>query len=415
MEQKDKQLKMPFQKRLVLYSLLLFVVFVTVFAVSLFIDTDATQENHFQIGIDFADYYTAGHMAISGELAHVYDVSAHRDAMAQLLGISVPFTLPWRYPPVFLMAIVPFALLPFRISLIVWLVITLAIAALAVYRMLPNRKWLAALLFGFPGVFMNLRWGQNGFLSAALLAGGVCALENSPILGGAMLGLLIFKPQFAVLPFLMLLLTKRWKALGSAIGSALVASLVSAALFGMDQWVEFFRSLFVSSSNLLEVERASISSIQLSPYNALLNLGVPTGVSAVLQGSICVATIIAVYWIFQHTSRVPLQGSALVLGIPLVIPYFMQYDLMILAVPVILLAYEFLEKGAGKIEFGMLQLLFLLPMLNWPLVNFTHVQICPLVMIALMILILLRVKRERSQLGVIAQPTYTKQSFDSVK
>ena len=92
------------------------------------------------------------------------------------------------------------------------------------------------------------------------------------------------------------------------------------------------------------------------------------------------------------------------LGIPLVIPYFMQYDLMILAVPIILLAYEFLEKGASKIEFALLELLFLLPILNWPLVIYTRVQICPLVMIATMILILLRAKRERSQPGVIAQP-----------
>ena len=405
MEQKDTQKKMPFSKRLVLYSILLFVVFVTVFAVSLFTDTDATQEDHFQIGIDFADYYTAGHMAISGELAHVYDVSSHRDAMAQLLGISVPFTLPWRYPPVFLMAIVPFALLPFRVSLIAWLVITLALAALAVYRMLPNRKWLAALLFGFPGVFMNLRWGQNGFLSAALLAAGVGALENNPLLGGAMLGLLIFKPQFAVLPFLLLLLTKRWKALGSAIGSAVVASLVSIALFGVNQWVEFFRSLFVSSSNLLEVERASIAAIQLSPYNALINLGVSSPVSWVIQGILSVAAVAVVYWIFTKTNRAFLRGAALVLGIPLVIPYFMQYDLMILAVPIILLAYEFLEKGASKIEFALLELLFLLPILNWPLVIYTRVQVCPLVMIATMILILLRVKRERSQPSVIVQPT----------
>jgi hypothetical protein len=41
--------------------------------------------------------------------------------------------------------------------------------------------------------------GQNGFLTAALLIGGWRALRWSPLLGGALLGLVTLKPQFYVL------------------------------------------------------------------------------------------------------------------------------------------------------------------------------------------------------------------------
>lgn len=401
MEQTTKQPKFSQQQRIVVYSIVLFVIYLAMFSFFLLSDVLKNETNLSEFGIDFADYYTAGHMAISGELDNVYSVPAHRETMEQLLGTKVPFTLPWRYPPVFLMAIVPFALLPYECSIFLWIGVTVALAIVAIYRMLPEKRWLGALALGFPGVFMNLRWGQNGFLSAAILAAGVGALESTPVLGGVMLGLLVYKPQLAVFPFLILLLTKRWKALLSAIGSALAISLASLALFGFDQWVEFFRSLFVSSSNLLEAESASISAIQVSVYNAVMT---PTGsalASILAQGAFSIAAILAVCWVFRKSNRFALKGAALVLGIPLAIPYFMQYDLMILAVPLVLLAYDLMKYGSQKIEPLTTALVWFLPLICWPLMRYTTIQICPLVLAFQMILIVLRVKREKEETRLV--------------
>jgi len=391
------------KKKIVVYSIMIFAIYVLMYFFFLFSNVLDNGTGLSEFGIDFADYYTAGHMAISGELDNVYSVPAHRASMEQLLGVVVPFTLPWRYPPVFLLAIIPFSLLPFKISMVLWLGVTLALAAVAIYRMLPEKRWLGALALGFPGVFMNFRWGQNGFLSAAILAAGVGALETNPVFGGAMLGLLIYKPQFAVFPFLILLLTKRWKALLAGIGSALVISLVSLALFGAEQWVEFFRSLFVSSSNLMADESAIIAAIQVSVYNAMLVLTESPLVSILTQGLCSIGTIIAVCWIFRKSSRFALKGAALVLGIPLAIPYFMQYDLMILAVPLVLLAYEYSQFGFRKNELLFTTLIWFLPVVSWPLMRFTAIQICPLVLVFQLIVIILRVKREKEE-TLLAQP-----------
>jgi len=296
---------------------------------------------------------------------------------------------------VFLLAIIPFSLLPFKISMVLWLGVAMTLAAVAIYRMLPEKRWLGALALGFPGVFMNFRWGQNGFLSAAILAAGVGALETNPVFGGAMLGLLVYKPQLAVFPFLILLLTKRWKALLSAIASALAISLASMALFGVDQWIEFFRSLFVSSSNLMEAESASIAAIQVSVYNAMLVLTESPFVSILTQGICSLTAIIAVCWIFRKSNRFALKGAALVLGIPLAIPYFMQYDLMILAVPLVLLAYDYSKSGFRKNELLVTTLLWFLPVISWPLMRNAGIQVCPLLLAFQIVMILQRVKREQ--------------------
>ena len=76
----------------------------------------------------------------------------------------------------------------------------------------------------------------------------------------------------------------------------------------------------------------------------------------------------------------------------------MQYDLAILALPLVLLVYDFFENGCSKTELVLTALLWLLPLFNWPTVIFTGVQLSPVVLIAVSVMILLRVKRaEKNQ------------------
>ena len=83
----------------------------------------------------------------------------------------------WNYPPFFLLMILPLSLLPYLASLIVWLFTTLAGYLLTIRRIVPHR--LAPWIFlGFPAVTTNFFYGQNGFLSATLLGGGLVLLER---------------------------------------------------------------------------------------------------------------------------------------------------------------------------------------------------------------------------------------------
>jgi hypothetical protein len=75
----------------------------------------------------------------------------------------------------------------------------------------------------------------------------------------------------------------------------------------------------------------------------------------------------------------------------------MQYDLTILAVPLVLLAYDYSQFGFRKNELLFTTLIWFLPVVSWPLMRFTAIQICPLVLVFQLIVIILRVKREKEE------------------
>ncbi|WP_237748850.1 glycosyltransferase 87 family protein, partial [Sphingobium sp. ba1] len=84
-------------------------------------------------------------------------------------------------------------------ALLVWQGVTLLFTLLLVKRILPAERdaWLLAL--GAPVVLICLGHGQNAFLTASLLGGGMLLLDTRPWVAGILLGGLVYKPQFAVL------------------------------------------------------------------------------------------------------------------------------------------------------------------------------------------------------------------------
>jgi len=311
-----------------------------------------------------------------------------------VLNLTLPYFLPWLYPPFFLFVIVPLTLLQFDVALIVWLALTLVFMILAARRMLPSHKKLAFLLVGFPGVFLNLRWGQNGFLSTALLGLSIAFMETSPVLSGVMVGLLAYKPQLAILPFFVLLITKNWKAILSAVSTVISVSLLSLLIFGKEAWIGFFQSLFHTSSYLMETSKEVTSSIQPTLLTTLIDLGVDSKISLVVQMIVALCAVAVVSWAFLRSKRLTLKGIMLVLGMPLIIPYFMQYDLVILGLALVLMIYDFSLKAYTKVEGVMAALLWLMPLINSPVVLFTHIQLCPVVLIAEMVMVIKRILRQ---------------------
>ena len=71
-------------------------------------------------------------------------------------------------------------------------------------------------LLAAPAVFINAVGGQNGTWTAALFGGGLSLLERRPLLAGGLLGLLIYKPQLALLIPVALLAGRHWRAFAAA-------------------------------------------------------------------------------------------------------------------------------------------------------------------------------------------------------
>ena len=118
--------------------------------------------------------------------------------------------------------------------------------------------------------------------------------------------------------------------------------------------------------------------------------GVPLYVIITL---VSIAATVVIARIFRNTNRVVLRGSAMVLGIFVVIPYFIEYDLMLLSIPTILLIYDCMQEGAGKTDVAVILVLWLMPMVNLILVSASRIQISPFVAMVLLIYMFLRAKR----------------------
>ena len=135
------------------------------------------------IGTDFVGFYAASRLALDGHPALAYDVGAHWAAQKALFGPELGYTA-FFYPPPALLICLPLALAPYFWSLAAWLTAT----AYAYYRVL--RLYLPSLdpvaFLAFPAVFVNAAHGQNGFLSAALIGGGLFAMDARPALAGVL-------------------------------------------------------------------------------------------------------------------------------------------------------------------------------------------------------------------------------------
>lgn len=390
--------KRPLEDRLAIYSIIIFCI-LAVLTVGAFVQAkQTTQPKEFNIGIDYRVLYTAGKSALAGNASQIYDTPSQNEMIQQNMGLKIPDEMHWFYPPTLLLAIVSLlSALPFDASYFIWLTITLALAVLGCRAMLPKKSNLSLLVLSFPAVIHNLRWGQNGFLSTALLAAGIGLMETNPVLSGLMFGLLTYKTWLAVFPLLILLLTRKWKVFGWSAFFTVMTALLSLAAYGAETWQAFFDQLSHVGTTVFTSIWETSAAIQPTLMTALRLFGVNGVPLYVMLALVGVATAAVVVKIFRLTDRLALRGSAMVLGIFAVIPYFIEYDLMLLCIPAILLIYDCMQEGCGIKDYLAIGLLCLMPLYNLQLVKATRVQICPFVAIALLVYVFLRARKSTIQ------------------
>ena len=101
---------------------------------------------------------------------------------------------------------------------------------------------------GFPGALIAAGHAQNGFVTGALLVGGVALLDRRPLASGALLGALIVKPHLALLVPFWLAAGGRWRAFAAAAASAAGLLALSWAVFGSATMAGYVSSLQASAA-----------------------------------------------------------------------------------------------------------------------------------------------------------------------
>lgn len=380
------------ENRLAIYSCIFFCLYLWIFSYYTVVDISNKDKFSSPFGVDFAVYYATGQMVLEGNIEDIYDIQLHHTRLETILDRDVPFSLPWVYPPTFLLAVLPFSYFSYNIALIIWITSTFVLAISAVYLLVPNKKNLIFIVFGFPGVLMNLRWGQNSFLNTALLGFGVYFMESNPMVSGLMFGFMTYKPQLAFFILLFLLLSKKWNVIFWSILFSLINIVVTVLVFGYNVWINFINGFFHSSSLLLTSVWESTAAIQPTLYSALRLFGIKGNVLKISLIIIAILTSAYSIWLWNRADRISIRGAIIVIYIFLISPYYVQYDLMLLSIPLLLISYDLLEYGYQKFEILMLGILWLMPIVNWPIVLLTGVQICPFVLMIVLLMLIYRIE-----------------------
>ncbi|WP_155804598.1 glycosyltransferase family 87 protein, partial [Magnetospirillum fulvum] len=217
----------------------------------------------------------------SGFVDRIYDVKAFSAYQLDLQGGKSSFILPNFYPPSFLFFVLPLSLGPFLVMAHVWIFGTLALfATLGQGRRWSGRR--ALVLLAAPSTMVTMAAGQTGFLTAALLGGGLGLLRTHPVAAGVCLGLVTIKPHLALLAGVALLAARAWRAiLAAALTFATLAGL-SAAAFGPELWLDWVRVLPQAwEMNLAAFDR--LGGFMPTLTGALLKLGTPLAVAKTAQ------------------------------------------------------------------------------------------------------------------------------------
>jgi hypothetical protein len=365
----------------------------------------AARDGRLWLGHDFLPAYVAGGFVRTGEPAKMYDRSAFLAAQDRVVR-DADLEMTGRYaaalnPPHFALLFAPLSALPYRTAAAVWLTINVALLAASVallVGLLPPdarldwKTWgLVPLLVTTSMPFLQAAGHQqNTFLSLLILTATVALWrQRRAFAAGAVLGLLFYKPQLALVIALVLVVDLGRRAV-LGLGITGTALLLLTVLLAPGALGAYFHNL---ASNLAWIQAQPTYNWgrQVTLLGFARFLGAPAPVARALWITTCAFGLVALaartrppratrvrlfpspgtpgegegggssHWCRgeapppQPSPGVPGEG-AIALGrsraialtltaTPLLIPYCLDYDLLLLAVPAILFAGDWMTSA----------------------------------------------------------------------
>jgi hypothetical protein len=275
----------------------------------------------------YSTFWTAARLSLSEHASEIlYDIPKMTELQSWIA--SDGKLRPWAYPPSTLLTLLPFALLPFWASLVVWSGICTALYFAAVYFFSRSiaaaalaSASLSTALVAFHGHFTNL--------VAAIVLIGLSILGKSPILAGTLFGVAAtIKPQMLILAPLALLAGRHYSALMASIAAGTLIGGVSAIVFGVDMWLAWAQSL---PTFLDAVRQNEVSGYGVTPGSLTWHLGLEGTAALVIKLVLGLTGVVLCWGVFRTSDRLPERLTAMIGGGFLVLPHAMGYELAILA------------------------------------------------------------------------------------
>lgn len=281
----------------------------------------------YMVGRDFVNTWLGAKLALTGNPGAFFGLDAYRHLLADNFGPTYPLHI-WSYPPHFLLFTWPWGLLPYMPGYILYSALGLILYVWVVSDGDRRADHLVLLVLA-PAVTLNIWTGQNGFLTTALLVGGLIQLDRRPILAGVLFGMLTIKPQLGVLLPLMLLLTGRWRTIGAAAATIAVLVALSCIAFGPHVWTAYIDDALPTQRKVTFGDFAHYMVHMPTAYMNAKVAGLSTEAAAWIQAVVSALTVAAVTWTFWRPRDRDLSNALLITAVFTVTPYAFNYDMVL--------------------------------------------------------------------------------------
>ena len=280
----------------------------------------------YMIGRDFVATWVGAKAALTGDPGQYFGVDAYMALLRGFFGENYPPHI-WSYPPHLLLFTWPLAFLPYMTAYAAYCALGLILYVAVTTD--GERRWdHVALLALAPAVTLNIWTGQNGFLTTALLIGGLIQLDRRPILAGVLFGILTIKPQLGLLLPLLLLLTGRWRVIAAAAVTIVVLAALTCLAFGTKVWADYLHLAMPTQSQAITEGSGFFVANMPTAFMNLRLIGMPASLTYAVQAVVSAATLAAVVWVFWRRRDPVLSLCFFVCAAFLFTPYAFNYDMV---------------------------------------------------------------------------------------
>ena len=274
---------------------------------------------------DFATVWAAAVRTLQGVPALAYDHALHEAYYAQLIDRPAANGLTFGYPPTAFAVIAPLGLLPYGPALLVYLLVGAALWFAVLRAITRDSVTALAMTIAFGGAAQTLLLAQNGFLTAAALAGGLVLLPRRPLIAGVLFGLLAIKPHLglALAPFL--LLRGDWRAIGAAAATLAGTVLLSVLAWGPKIWTDYLAASR-EIADILSGRADTVIGGKMQSVFALAAGHMPLDSALMVHGLFAAAVLVLLAIIVRRAPPYPVQAAAVIAATVLMTPYSFLYD-----------------------------------------------------------------------------------------
>jgi hypothetical protein len=361
------------------------------------------------LGHDFLALYYGGDCALTGHCEQLYDLPAtkafeFKTGHAAGLAIGDSFG-PWWNPPFAAWMFAPFAALPYLAALHAWWMVSAICLAASIFLLcgMLRGNWRTRLLVPLliltsKPCFLAFCHGQNTFVSLFFLTVTVWLWRSDrPLLAGIVCGLLFYKPQLGVVIAAVLCLTGGRRALlGVCItGTALAVVNILTMPGTLHEFVYHvpLNLRWIQEQNVYRWERH----VTLKAFWRSVIQGDaigPTGSATLVWWGLSeIALLVGLTPLMiravgrnRSSSRRDQLIAATIAAMPLLMPFYFDYDLLLVSVGIVVYAADWQNSGGAvfgenwedrwfirvwTLVFFMLWTLFILVMIWKPMSNLT--------------------------------------------